>query len=132
MTDRRTLLDDMTDDERKAVPLAALFDYFPDGLIAVAQIIASGQTQHGTPTWNRAKSNDHRNTLLRHFLQAGTKEADGSRHSAKVVWRGLAALQLEIEAERAEAARKKRRRKARTARGASGPGSGKRPRTAKR
>lgn len=128
MTDRRTLLDDMTDAERKAVPLAALFDYFPDALIEVARVIASGQTQHNTPTWNRRKSNDHRNTLLRHFLQAGTKEADGSRHSAKVVWRALAALQIEIEAER----EKTGRTGARAARGAKTRPPAKRSRTAKR
>lgn len=105
MTDRRTLLDDMTDAERKTVLLASLFDYFPDALIEAAQVIHDGQVQHNTTGWDRTKSNDHRNTLLRHFLQGGTVDKDGRRHSAKVVVRGLMELQLEIERHRAAADR---------------------------
>lgn len=97
MTKRRTLLDDMTDAERKAVPLALLFDYFPDAMIELARVIADGQKQHGTLGWDRTKSNDHRNTMLRHFLQAGTTDTDGRPHSAKVAIRAMMALQIECE-----------------------------------
>lgn len=106
---KRTLLDDMTDAERKAVPLALIFDYFPDAMIELAQVIQDGQRQHGTTGWDRAKSPEHRNTLLRHFLQGGTTDKDGRRHSAKVFWRAAAALQIEIEAERANAVKTARR-----------------------
>jgi hypothetical protein len=44
-------------------------------------------------------------TLIRHFLQRGTRDPkDGLRHSAKVAWRALALLQLEIEADEKAAA----------------------------
>jgi hypothetical protein len=36
---------------------------------------------------------------MRHFLERGTRDADGQRHSAKFAWRALALLQIEIEQE---------------------------------
>lgn len=98
MTSRRTILDDMQDADRKKVLLAAVFDYFPNALIEIALVIYDGQVQHKTTGWDRTKSNDHRNTLLRHYLQAGTVDTDGRPHSAKVAVRALMALELESEA----------------------------------
>ena len=37
---------------------------------------------------------------MRHFVERGTTDTDGVRHSAKVAWRALAGLQKEIEKER--------------------------------
>ena len=129
MTKRRTLLDDMTDAERKAVPLAEMLtDYFPDAMIELARMCAVGQRQHnpGKPlSWDKKKSSDHANTLLRHFLQRGTRDTDGERHSTKVLWRAAAALQIEIEEERA-------RTEANARRGATGRGRRKRSRTARK
>lgn len=74
--------------------------YFPDALIAVAALSFIGNEQHnpGEPLhWARDKSTDQEDTLLRHLFEAGTLDTDGVRHSAKVAWRALAALQLEIE-----------------------------------
>lgn len=85
--------------ERKQFPLAAVFDYFPDALCAVAKVIAAGQAQHGTHGWDRAKSQDEESTLLRHFMDRGTLDVDGTRHSAKVAFRALAMLQKELERE---------------------------------
>lgn len=89
--------------ERKKFPLATgLLDYFPDALVAVANLSWQGNNQHnpGQPLhWAREKSTDHDDTLMRHFLQRGTLDTDTIRHSAKVVWRALAILQLEIEAD---------------------------------
>jgi hypothetical protein len=86
---------------RKRVPLATgLIDYFPDALAAVAQLSLVANEQHnpGEPLhWAREKSADHDDCLLRHFLDRGTIDSDGIRHSAKVAWRALALLQLEIE-----------------------------------
>lgn len=88
--------------ERKAYPLATgLLDYFPDALaeVANASLVATGQHHAGSEMhWDRDKSKDEANTLLRHFVQRGTKDTDGVRHSAKVAWRALALLQKEIEA----------------------------------
>lgn len=87
--------------DRKTVPLATgLFDYFPDALCAVAHCsyVANEQHNPGEPVhWERDKSRDHDNTLLRHFSQRGAVDTDGVRHRAKVAWRALAALQIEIE-----------------------------------
>jgi hypothetical protein len=38
---------------------------------------------------------------MRHFLQRGTLDTDGQRHTAKAAWRMLALLQKEIENEKA-------------------------------
>lgn len=86
---------------RKDIPLATgLIDYFPLALAAVAAVSRQGQKQHGTTGWDRAKSTDEADTLMRHFLERGTIDTDGHRHSAKVAWRALALLQKELEAAR--------------------------------
>jgi dATP/dGTP diphosphohydrolase len=87
---------------RKAVPIATgCLDYFPDALIAVAECSRAGNEQHhpGKPLhWDRSKSTDESDALIRHFMERGTVDTDGVRHSAKVAWRALALLQKEIEA----------------------------------
>lgn len=92
---------------RKAIPLfSGVLRYFPDALIAVAECSQAGNDQHnpGQPLhWDRGKSKDQHDCLTRHLLEAGTVDSDKIRHSAKVAWRALAALQLEIEADRAKA-----------------------------
>lgn len=95
---------------RKGIPIATGFiDYFPDAIVEVAQLSKIGNDQHnpGKPLhWDRSKSGDESDALMRHFLQRGTRDMDGVRHSAKVLWRALAMLQKEIEADRkAEAER---------------------------
>jgi hypothetical protein len=88
--------------DRKAIPIASgVLDYFPSALIEVAKISFAGNQQHnpGQPLhWNRGKSMDHSDTMIRHFLERGTLDTDGQRHSAKMVWRALAILQMELEA----------------------------------
>ena len=60
----------------------------------------SEQQNPGSPLhWDRGKSGDESDALMRHFLERGTLDTDGVRHSAKVAWRALAMLQKEIEAE---------------------------------
>jgi len=92
---------------RKEAPVASgVLDYFPDALVAIAQVSYAGNQQHnpGQPLhWNRAKSGDEDDALIRHFLQRGTVDSDGIRHSAKMAWRALALLQKELEAETAPA-----------------------------
>lgn len=88
---------------RKTFPVASGFmDYFPDAIAAVSHVSWKGNEQHnpGQPLhWARGKSTDESDTMLRHFLQRGTLDTDGQRHSAKMVWRALAILQKEIEGE---------------------------------
>lgn len=87
---------------RKAIPVATGFvDYFPDAMAAVAELSRIGNDQHnpGQPLhWDRSKSGDESDALMRHFIQRGTTDTDGVRHSAKVAWRAMAMLQKEIEA----------------------------------
>lgn len=91
--------------ERKKCPVATgVLDYFPDALMEVARVSYEGSQQHnpGEPVhWERSKSTDEADALMRHLLQRGKRDTDGMRHSAKVAWRALALLQKEIEAERA-------------------------------
>ncbi len=86
---------------RKAIPITTgVLDYFPDALAAVAIVSRLGNDQHnpGQPLqWSRGKSDDHADCIARHLLARGTRDADGSRHSAKLAWRALALLQIEIE-----------------------------------
>lgn len=87
---------------RKALPIATgVLNYFPDALLAVAEVSRVGNDQHnpGQPLhWSKHLSTDHADSLLRHLIDAGTFDDDGVRHSAKVAWRALALLQTEIEA----------------------------------
>lgn len=87
--------------ERKKFPIASgLMDYFPDALAMVSNISYRGNQQHnpGKPLhWDRSKSADEADTMLRHFLQRGTLDTDGVPHSAKMAWRALALLQKELE-----------------------------------
>lgn len=99
---RTTILPELAE-ARKRFPVASgVMDYFPDALVAIAEVSQKGNDQHnpGKPLhWDRTKSADEADTMLRHFLQRGTKDSDGLRHSAKMAWRALALLQKELEAE---------------------------------
>jgi hypothetical protein len=87
--------------ERKEYPIGTgVLDYFPDALLEVARVSKVGNDQHrpGMPLhWDRSKSPDEADALIRHFLQRGEFDSDGMRHSAKMAWRALAFLQKEIE-----------------------------------
>lgn len=88
---------------RKTFPVASGFmDYFPDAIVAISNLSYRGNEQHnpGQPLhWDRTKSTDESDTMLRHFLQRGTVDTDGIPHTVKMAWRALAVLQKEIEAE---------------------------------
>ena len=89
---------------RKGFPIATgVLDYFPDALLAIAACSKAGNDQHnpGTPLhWDRSKSGDEADALVRHLLDRGTIDTDGIAHSTKVAWRALALLQKEIESHR--------------------------------
>lgn len=90
---------------RKDIPIASgCLDYFPDALAEVARLSKVSNDKHnpGQPLhWSRGKSNDHADTLIRHFTERGTVDpSDGFLHDVKVAWRALALLQETIERER--------------------------------
>lgn len=89
--------------DRKERPMfSGLFRYFPDALAEVAHVSYVGNIQHNGPDaplhWDRSKSQDHADCIARHLADSGTMDSDGLRHTAKVAWRALAMLQLELEA----------------------------------
>ncbi len=88
--------------ERKNLPIYSGFmRYFPDAIAAVAAVSKAGNDQHNPGErlhWSREKSSDHEDCLARHLLGLGTLDDDGQLHSAKLAWRAMAILQLEIEA----------------------------------
>jgi hypothetical protein len=92
-----------TAEGRKRRPVASgVLDYFPDALVAIAEVSWTGNEQHnpGQPLhWARGKSGDHADALVRHLMQRGMLDSDKLRHSAKAAWRALALLQEEIENE---------------------------------
>jgi hypothetical protein len=92
--------------ERKETPIATgVLDYFPRALAEVARVSKAGNDQHnpGQPLhWSKGKSTDHADCIARHLIERGTRDsADGTRHSAKLAWRALANLEMELEAEAA-------------------------------
>jgi len=88
---------------RKKHPVGTgVLDYFPDAIMAVANVSFVGNEQHNLGEvlhWAREKSTDEADALIRHFLERGKLDTDGVRHSAKIAWRALALLQKEIEGE---------------------------------
>lgn len=97
------LLANIKSADRKNFPITTgVIDYFPDALPEVAKISFSGNLKHnpGQPLhWARGKSMDHADCIARHLIERGGFDPEGNRHSAQLVWRALALLQEELEAE---------------------------------
>lgn len=90
----------MQSDRKKYPVFSGVFKYFPDAIMEVARTSWAGNQQHHPDKplhWDRDKSNDHLDAMLRHTVQAGQIDTDGVRHSAKIAWRALANLQMELE-----------------------------------
>ncbi len=90
--------------KRKQIPIyTGVIKYFPDAIAEIAKVSYAGNQQHHPDKplhWDRAKSTDELDALMRHLLEAGKIDNDGMRHTAKVAWRALANLQKEIENEK--------------------------------
>lgn len=86
---------------RKTRPVySGVLKYFPDAILEVARTSFAGNKQHHPDKplhWDRNKSDDHLDALARHLIDVGKIDDDGIRHSAKVAWRALANLQIELE-----------------------------------
>jgi hypothetical protein len=97
-------------EERKNVPITTgVIDYFPAALAEVAKLSKLGNDKHnpGQPLhWARGKSMDHADCIGRHLIDRGIIDPDtGLSHTVEVVWRALALLQEECEANGAPIAR---------------------------
>ncbi len=85
-------------DKRKTYPLdRGLFRYFPDALAAVSNRSYEGAKQYGQDEmhWDRTKSPDHGDSILRHFMD--TLDRDEVDDYAALAWRALALLQVRLE-----------------------------------
>ena len=76
--------------------------YFPDALKYVSLISQAGNDQHHPEKplhWDRKKSFDHEDALMRHLADHSKQviDDDGYLHLGKVAWRALAALQTYLE-----------------------------------
>jgi hypothetical protein len=88
-------------DTRNSYPMAeGLLDYFPNALAEVSRLSHAATQQHHPDQdmhWDRSKSKDHANKILRHLVDRGKLDDKGQRHSTMVAWRALALLQEELE-----------------------------------
>lgn len=91
-----------TPEQRKATPVYSGFlKYFPDAVCAVARLSLKGNEQHNPGTklhWDRSKSGDEKDALVRHLLESGTLDTDDVLHDTKAAWRAMANLQKTLEA----------------------------------
>jgi len=87
--------------ERKGIPITTgVLDYFPLAIAEVAKCSRAGNDQHNPGQylhWSKDESTDHADCIPRHLIDRGAFDTDGIRHSAKLAWRALALLQIELE-----------------------------------
>ena len=87
--------------DRKKKPIySGVIKYFPDALIGVAEVSYDGNEQHNPGTelhWDRSKSKDQRDALVRHLIESDPDTGEGLYAAKQVAWRALADLQLKIE-----------------------------------
>lgn len=92
-------------ENRKGLPIArGVLDFFPNAIAEVSTVSAMGAHQHyDNPRqeleFGSVDRGNDADALLRHLIDRGDIDSDGVRHSAKVAWRALALLQVEIEEE---------------------------------
>ena len=90
--------------ERKCIPITSgVLDYFPLAIAEVAKASYAGNEQHHSGSalhWDKSKSADHADCIARHLIDRGELDSDGIKHSAKLAWRALALLQIELENEK--------------------------------
>lgn len=91
----------MNAEERKKRPVySGVIKYFPKALMEVSKVSLAGNKQHHPEKplhWDRNKSTDELDALVRHLIDAGKVDDDGILHSAKIAWRALANLEKELE-----------------------------------
>lgn len=86
---------------RKKLPVySGAVDYFPDALIGMAEVSYEGNEQHnpGQPLhWDRTKSQDHADCLMRHLIESKLDDEEGLKAAKQMFWRAGAYLQIKIE-----------------------------------
>lgn len=96
-----SIAENMSAKERKEAPVwSGFINYFPDAIIAVAQLSRIGNEQHNPGKqlhWDRSKSGDELDALARHLIDVERVDTDDVLHATKVAWRAMANLQKLIE-----------------------------------
>lgn len=91
--------------ERKGMPVyTGVLKYFPNALKYVSMVSQAGNDQHHPEKalhWDKSKSFDHTDALVRHLIDHSQEptDDDGMLHLGKVAWRALAALEIYLENE---------------------------------
>lgn len=95
---------DVSASERKGYPLySGLIAYFPNALAEVAKVSQVGAIQHGQDPkdifrdLSKVSVKGDLDAMMRHLLDAGYTDTDGLRHTAKLAWRALSALEEELK-----------------------------------
>ena len=87
--------------ERKATPIySGVVKYFPHALKYGSKVSLAGNEQHHPDNplhWDKSKSTDHLDALMRHLMDSDKIDDDGLLHLGKVAWRALAALEDKLE-----------------------------------
>lgn len=87
---------------RKRIPIfSGVMKYFPRALARVAGVSFVGNEQHhpGEPLWwDKSKSTDHLDALMRHLVDTLDPAHDPIETLAQVAWRALAELETRLEA----------------------------------
>lgn len=88
---------------RKDIPVyTGVLKYFPKALKYVSRVSKLGNDQHHPDKplhWDREKSFDHEDALVRHLIDHSHHplDDDGMLHLGKVAWRALAALEIYLD-----------------------------------
>ena len=87
--------------QRKQMPVyTGVVKYFPNALKYVSKVSLAGNDQHHPNKelhWDKSKSTDNLDSLMRHLTEADKIDDDGLLHLGKVAWRALAALEDYLE-----------------------------------
>ena len=89
--------------DRKKIPVyRGVMQYFPDAIKEISKVSYAATQQHHPNKemfWDRDKSNDHYDAMLRHLIDHEENPIDDDQqlHLAKVAWRALAGLQVYLE-----------------------------------
>jgi hypothetical protein len=87
--------------KRKQHPIfSGVLKYFPNAIYYISNVSWQGNQQHHPDEplhWDKSKSTDEPDALVRHLLQYDQFDDDGILHAGKVAWRGLALLERELE-----------------------------------
>ena len=93
---------EMAEDRKKMPVYTGVLKYFPKALKYVSRVSKLGNDQHHPDKplhWDREKSFDHEDALVRHLIDHSHRpiDDDGMLHLGKVAWRALAALEIYLD-----------------------------------